>query len=41
MDKRKIEVKENIKALGSYEVILRLHSKVQAKFILAVKAIEN
>lgn len=38
VDRRKIELEENIKALGSYQVLIRLHANVQAKIALEVKA---
>ena len=40
VDKRKIELPEAIKQLGKYEVIIKLHQKVQAKIIVAVSALE-
>ena len=40
IDKRKVELAEPIKALGEYEVLLRLHAEVQAKVKLEVKAVE-
>ncbi len=38
VDRRKIELKENIKALGNYPVIIKLHGQVQAEISLEVKA---
>ena len=39
LDKKKIQLPEPIKALGAYEVTVKLHSKVSAK--LKVKVIEE
>ncbi len=36
VDKRKIEINENIKALGEYKATIKLHTKVQAAVILDV-----
>lgn len=38
IDKRKIEVKEAIKALGTYPVTVRIHPKVAAKITVQVVA---
>lgn len=38
VDRRKIELKEPIKALGSYEVILKLHPEIQARLRVQVVA---
>lgn len=38
LDKRKIEVKEAIKSLGSYEVTIKLHPEVSAKIKIHVIA---
>lgn len=38
VDKRKIELEEGIKAVGSYRVLIKLHSQVQAWINLEVKA---
>jgi len=38
VDKRKIELSEPIKNLGSYEALLKLHAQVQAKIKLEVVA---
>lgn len=38
MDKRKIEIKEAIKALGTYPVTVRLHPEIAAKIELVVTA---
>lgn len=38
LDRRKIDLKEPIKALGSYEVTLKLHSTVQAHLRVQVVA---
>ena len=37
IDKRKITVKENIKAYGNYSAEVKLYSDVVAKFVVAVK----
>lgn len=39
VDKRKLDIKEPIKALGSYEVPLKLHPEVTAKLKVVVTAI--
>lgn len=39
IDKRKIEISEAIKTVGSYEVVLRLHPKVHCKINLVVEAL--
>ncbi|MGI5902397.1 MAG: 50S ribosomal protein L9 [Desulfitobacteriia bacterium] len=39
LDRRKIEIKEPIKALGEYEVMVRLHPEVTAMVIVAVEAL--
>lgn len=39
VDKRKLDIKEPIKALGSYEVPLKLHPEVTAKLKVAVTAL--
>lgn len=36
IDKRKIELKETIKSLGSYDFIVKLHPEVQAKIKVVV-----
>jgi len=36
IDKRKIELKENIKSLGTYEVSIKLHPKVLAELTVKV-----
>ncbi|MDR2712665.1 MAG: 50S ribosomal protein L9 [Clostridiales bacterium] len=41
LDKRKIELKEPVKTLGQYEVLIKLHSQVQVTIILDVKPIEG
>ena len=38
IDKRKIEIPEPVKAVGDYQIILKLHTKVQAVFTLQVRA---
>lgn len=38
IDKRKIELKDNIKALGNYKIDVKLHSQVTAKISLEVIA---
>ncbi|HBT48066.1 MAG TPA: 50S ribosomal protein L9 [Peptococcaceae bacterium] len=38
VDRRKIELEEPIKMLGSYPVVLRLHPEVQAKVMVQVVA---
>ncbi|OIQ59243.1 50S ribosomal protein L9 [Moorella thermoacetica] len=38
LDRRKIDLKEPIKALGSYEVTLKLHPTVQAHLLVQVVA---
>ena len=38
LDKKKIQLQENLKSFGSYEVTVKLHSQVSAK--LAVKVVE-
>lgn len=37
IDKRKIELDEHIKALGSYEITIKLHPKVNAVMLVQVK----
>ncbi len=39
VDKRKLEIKEPIKALGSYEVQVKIHPEVMAKLQVHVSAI--
>ncbi|MGI6361736.1 MAG: 50S ribosomal protein L9 [Bacillota bacterium] len=41
VDKRKIEISEPIKSLGDYQVVLRLHPKVQSKIMIKIEAVEN
>ena len=41
LDRRKIDLKEPIKALGSYEVTLKLHPAVQARLQVQVVAEES
>lgn len=36
VDKRKVELKENIKSLGSYPVTVRIHPQVEAKITIQV-----
>ena len=36
VDKRKIIMKENIKAYGNYEVEIKLHTDISAKFVVKV-----
>ena len=38
IDKRKIETDDTIKAVGDYQIVLKLHPGVQANFTLRVKA---
>lgn len=38
VDKRKVEIIEPIKTVGDYKVILKLHAKVQAEFMLQVRS---
>jgi len=40
VDKRKIEIPTPIKTTGSYEVVGKLHAKVQVKFMINVVAAE-
>ena len=40
IDKRKIEIPDAIKTIGSYEIIAKLHSKVHVKFTVNVVAAE-
>ena len=39
IDKRKVELKEAIKTLGDYEVVLKLHPQVHQKVTVRIKAI--
>ncbi len=39
IDKRKIELKETVKAVGRYPVTLRLHPQVQVEVIIDVQAL--
>jgi large subunit ribosomal protein L9 len=41
LDKRKLELKEPIKALGKFEVQVKVHSEVTAKIQVQVMAISN
>ncbi|ATW26228.1 50S ribosomal protein L9 [Candidatus Formimonas warabiya] len=38
IDKRKIELKEAIKSIGTYDAVVKLHSEVQAKIKIDVSA---
>lgn len=38
MDKRKIELKDSIKSLGSYEVVIKLHPEVSARIQVHITA---
>lgn len=38
LDKKKIEVKEPIKAVGNYNLVARIYPEVTAKFVLSVEA---
>ncbi|AVX21863.1 MAG: 50S ribosomal protein L9 [Bacillota bacterium] len=38
VDKKKLELTENIKTLGSYQVVARIHPKVTVKFMVQVIA---
>lgn len=37
IDRRKVELKEAVKALGNYRAVVKLHSEVSAEFTVAVK----
>lgn len=37
IDKKKIVMKDAVKALGNYEIVVKLHPKVSGKFTLSVK----
>ena len=39
IDNRKVEIKEPIKTLGDYEVVLKLHPQVHQKVAVRIKAI--
>ncbi len=39
IDKRKIEIPEPVKTIGSYEITVKIHANVQAKFMLNVQAL--
>ena len=41
IDKRKVEIKDPVRQLGDYEVILRLYPNVTTKMILRVKNIQE
>lgn len=40
-DKRKVEIKEAVRALGDYEVIVHVYPNINAKMILRVKNIQE
>ncbi|MDO5033598.1 MAG: 50S ribosomal protein L9 [Eubacteriales bacterium] len=41
VDKRNIQIADNIKELGQYEATVRLHSEVTVPFTLELKALED
>lgn len=41
VDKRKVEIKDPVRQLGDYEVIVRLYTGVSSKMILRVKNIQE
>lgn len=38
LDKKKIEIKEPIKAVGSYSVVVKIYPEISAKFVVNVEA---
>ena len=41
MDKRKVEIKEPVRQLGDYEVILHIYPNVNTRMILRVKSVQE
>ncbi|MBQ7520721.1 MAG: 50S ribosomal protein L9, partial [Clostridia bacterium] len=41
LDKRKVEIKDAVRQLGDYEVILHIYPNVNSKMILRVKNIQE